>query len=86
MNDFQQTHKQIVDRYNAKKAIYTAMTNGRRISLLDSMEFKVSEMHTQICKIRQDLEDKNLPYIMRDRWIEPYGKKIKEYWFEKREA
>ena len=53
-NQFQQTHKQIVDRYNAKQAIYEAMTQGRHISLEDSLEFAVSQMHTTICFIRKD--------------------------------
>ena len=61
MSDFQQTHKQIVDRYNARKAIFQAMTEGRRINLYDSVEFKVAEMHTQICCIRQNIERRNLP-------------------------
>lgn len=74
--------KQIADRYNAKKAIFQAMTKGRRISILDSSEFMVAEMHTTICKIRKDIEDKNLPWEMRDQWVEPYGKRFKEYWLE----
>lgn len=82
MDKFEQTHKQIVDRYNAKKAIFQAMTEGRRISLYDSLEFQVSEMHTQMCCIRQDINKKNLPWVMRDRWISPQGKKVKEYWLE----
>ena len=82
--EYQQTHKQIVDRYNAKKAIYEAMTQGRHISLEDSLEFAVSQMHTTICTIRQDLKKKSLPYVMKDRWIDSgkYRKKIKEYWLE----
>lgn len=84
--DFEQTHKQIVDRYNAKKAIFEAMTQGRHISLEDSQEFAVSQMHTTICYIRKDIEEKSLPYEMKDRWIESgkYRKKIKEYWLEAR--
>ena len=84
-NSFEQTHQQIVDRYNAKKAIFTAMTNGRHISLLDSMEFQVSQMHTTICNIRKDIDQKNLPYVLMDRWITTRNdKKIKEYWLEAR--
>lgn len=87
-SNFEQTHQQIVDRYNAKKAIFEAMTQGRHISLLDSMEFAVSQMHTTICFIRKDIEEKNLPYEMKDRWIEcgQYRKKIKEYWLESKTA
>ena len=37
------TSQQIADRYNAKKAIFEAMTQGRKVSFLDSREFEVSE-------------------------------------------
>lgn len=84
--NYEQTRRQIVDRYNAKKAIFEAMTRGRRISLMDSMEFRVSEMHTTICNIRQEIERKNLPWELKDRWVCPYGKKFKEYWLESRKS
>lgn len=79
-----QTQKQIADRYIAKKAIFDAMMNGRRISFLDSAEFEVSEMHTQMHCIRQDIEDKNLPVVLKDEWMEfgKHGKKCKRYWLE----
>lgn len=86
--DFQQTHMQIVDRYNATKAIFNAMAyEGRHISIENSLEFAVSQMHTTICYIRKRIKEKSLPYVMKDRWIESgrYGKKIKEYWLEERQ-
>lgn len=83
--EFEQTHKQIVDRYNGKKAIFNAMVQGRHISLENSMEFAISQMHSQMCYIRKDIEDKNLPYVLRSKWIASgkFGKRIKEYWLEK---
>lgn len=82
MESFGQTSRQIADRYNAKRAIFSAMADGRRISLYDSAEFKVSEMHTQVCVIRQDIARKGLPWVMRSRWVAPFGKRVKEYWLE----
>ena len=78
------TSQQIADRYNAKKAIFEAMTQGRRVSFLDSMEFEVSEFHTTICKIRKDIDSKSLPWDLKDRWITfgKHGKRYKEYWLE----
>ena len=78
------TQKQIADRYIAKKAIFEAMVKGRRISFLDSAEFEVSEMHTQMHCIRQDIADKNLPYVLKDEWMEfgKHGKRCKRYWIE----
>lgn len=78
--DFKQTSKQIRDREAGKNAILRAMLKGRHISLFDSQEFKVSQMHTAICQIRRDISKKNLPYTLNDRWIAPYGKQVKEYW------
>ena len=80
------TSQQIADRYNAKKAIFEAMTQGRKISFLDSREFEVSEFHTTICKIRKDIDSKSLPWELKDQWISfgRHGKRCKEYWLEKR--
>ena len=80
------TSQQIADRYNAKKAIFEAMTKGRKVSFLDSREFEVSEFHTTICKIRKDIDSKSLPWELKDQWISfgRYGKRCKEYWLVKR--
>lgn len=79
------TQEQIAERYIAKKAIFEAMMNGRHISFLDSREFEVSEMHTQMCCIRQDIAEKKLPLELKDRWMTfgKHGKRCKEYWIEK---
>lgn len=78
--------RQIADRYNAKKAVFEAMTQGRKVSFLDSREFEVSEMHTIICKIRKDIDSKSLPWELKDQWISfgRHGKRCKEYWLERR--
>lgn len=80
------TSQQIADRYNAKKAVFEAMCKGRKVSCLDSREFEVSEFHTTICKIRQDIDSKSLPWDLKDRWITfgKHGKRCKEYWLERR--
>lgn len=80
------TSQQIADRYNAKQAVFEAMCQGRKVSCLDSREFEVSEFHTTICKIRQDIDSKSLPWDLKDRWITfgKYGKRCKEYWLERR--
>lgn len=78
--------QQIADRYNAKKAVFEAMCQGRKVSFLDSREFDVAEFHTTICKIRQDIDSKSLPWDLKDRWITfgKHGKRCKEYWLERR--
>lgn len=84
----QMTNRQIADRYIAKKAIFEALAKGRHISFLDSREFKVSEMHTQMHCIRTDIADKRLPYVLKSKWREAglAGKRCKEYWLEDKEV
>lgn len=83
-DDCRYTQQQIADRYVARKAIFDALVRGREISLLNAREFKVSEMHTQIHCIREEIRKKDLPWILRDRWIESgtSGKRCKQYWLE----
>ena len=80
------TSQQIADRYNAKKAVFEAMCKGRKVSFLDQRKFGVSEFHTTICKIRQEIYFKSLPWDLKDRWITfgKHGKRCKEYWLERR--
>lgn len=79
-----QTSQQIADRYIAKQAIFAALKNGREISMLDSQEFEVSQMHTTITNIRAEIREKNLPYVLKDRWITfgKYNKRCKAYSLE----
>lgn len=77
-----ETHDQIAKRYVAIDAIFQAMTKGRHISLMDSQEFKVSQMHTCICAIRKKL-NRHGGFELKDKWIETInGDRCKEYWFE----
>ena len=68
--------------------VLNAMITGRHISLVNSEEFELSQMHTAICKIRKKILHNSLPYVMRDRWI-TIGKsevRCKEYWLEEKGA
>lgn len=81
----QESHDQIAARYVANEAIFQAMRDGRHITLKDSREFGVSEMHTQICTIRKKLAKGTHPYIMQSAWVEDNGVRFKEYWLEEKE-
>lgn len=75
-----ETHEQIAERESAKMAIFQAMCNGREITLEDSKEFRVSQMHSQMCYIRKMIQKKNLPFSLEGRWVETRnGKRIKAY-------
>lgn len=64
------------------------MIAGRHISLVNSEEFQLSQMHTAISKIRKRILHNSLPYVMRDRWITIGENKVqcKEYWLEEKET
>lgn len=72
----------------ARAAILHALIEGQHITLADSAAFQVSQMHTQMCFIRKDIENKGLPYRLESKWV-TIGKKsrpVKEYWFEAKEV
>ena len=81
------TDADIAARYNARKAIFEAMKKGRRISLENSREFKVSQMHTQIHCIRQEIKDKDLPWVLCDELVrpDPSRRGYKRYWLVPKE-
>lgn len=68
--------------------VLNAMIAGRHISLINSEEFQLSQMHTAISKIRKRILHNSLPYVMRDRWITIGKNKVqcKEYWLEEKET
>ena len=78
------TNEDIAAQMEAKKAVFAALMAGRRIDLTDAPEFKVSQMHTTICKIRQDIYRKALPVVLCDEWCRPDDgrKPYKRYWIE----
>lgn len=67
--------------------VLNAMIAGRHISLVNSEEFQLSQMHTAISKIRKRILHNSLPFVMRDRWITIGDSDVrcKEYWLEEKE-
>lgn len=78
------TKIQSIKRDAAIKKIINALIGGRHLSLFDSAEFGVSEMHTCFCNIRQKIRDGKIAgYVMKDCWrINVNNIRYKEYWFE----
>lgn len=78
------TTRQRVKRETQLHKIIAALIDGRTISLFDSAEFEVSEMHTCFCIIRQKIRDGKITgYVMKDCWrTNENGIRYKEYWFE----
>ena len=71
------------EKYNARKAILNAPLNGRHLSQMDCMEFRVADMRTPISHLKphyQGIHD------LKKKWITTpvRGARIKEYWLESR--
>lgn len=78
------TEDDMAAQAEARKAVFQAMMAGRRVSLKDSREFRASQMHTVVCKIRQDISRKGLQLAMCDEWVRPEGERpYKQYWIVK---
>ena len=75
-----------MERKSKTQKVLNAMIAGRHISLVNSEEFALSQMHTAICKIRKRILHNSLPYVMRDRWITIGKVQCKEYWLEEKES
>lgn len=75
------TQEDMAAQAKCKEAVFQAMKAGRKISIDNSREFKVGEMHTVVCCIRKDIDRKDLPWIMCDEWVRLAGRRpFKNYW------
>lgn len=76
------TQDDIAAQAKRQSGVLAALIQGRSISLEDSREFEVSQMHTVICRIRRRIERENMPYVLCDEWIRPEGDRrpYKRYW------
>lgn len=71
------------NKYIAKRAILSALLDGRHLSQMDCREFLVEDMRTPISHLKDKFRD---THNLKTRWITTpvRGAKIKEYWLEKR--
>ena len=78
------TKTQEYKRNSYIRNIIEALKDGRLLSVYNSREFHVSEMHTCFCIIRQKIRDGKITgYVMKDEWRTDYdGVRYKIYWFE----
>lgn len=78
------TKTQEYKRNSYIRNIIEALKDGRLLSVYNSREFHVSEMHTCFCIIRQKIRDGKITgYVMKDEWrVTPDGIRYKVYWFE----
>ena len=69
-------------KYIARRAIYEALTNGRKLSQMDCREFEVEDMRTPVSHMKQQFADNG--FVLNSQWIKtPKGRRIKEYWLER---
>lgn len=76
------TQEDMAEQARHKKEVWNALLAYHRVSLHSN--FKTSEFHTIICKIRHEIEDKRLPFVLCDEWVRPDKDRrpYKEYWLE----
>lgn len=70
-------------KYIATQAIFEALTGGRKLSQMDCREFEVEDMRTPISHMKERFESAG--FALNSQWIKtPKGRRIKEYWLERR--
>lgn len=68
-------------KFNATRAILSALMNGRHLSQMDCREFQIEDMRTPISHLRDKYRE---THILNTKWIKTpvRGARIKEYWLE----
>jgi len=81
------TNDDIAAQMRAKKAVFAAMLEGAHVDLTMADRFQLSQMHTAIHQIRQDIRRKNLPVQLCDEWFRPGDgqRPYKKYWLIQKE-
>ena len=78
------SNKQIADRESGRAKIVRALAAGRHLTFLDAREFGIAEFNTAICKIRKDVVNGKIPFVLCQTQTEFAPKKYcQQYWFEK---
>lgn len=70
-------------KFNATKAIFNALMDGRHLSQMDCHEFQVEDMRTPISHLKPRYQ---ATHDLKSKWITTpvRGARIKEYWLESR--
>ena len=81
------TAEQIIKRESRIRQVVDAMMQGRRLTIYDSEEFELAEMHTAFSKIRASVVKGSYPgWKMCSKWCTTAdGIRYKQYWFERDE-
>ena len=80
-----QSNEQVAARYNARKAVFAALLQGRHLSQMDCREFQIEDMRTPVSHMKDKFEAEGK--VLNSQWIKtPKGRSIKEYWLTNRET
>lgn len=75
------TQEDMAAQAECKKAVFAALLAGRKIDLTNAAEFRVSQMHTTIARIRKDIAARHPGLTLCDEWVRPEGTRpYKRYW------
>jgi hypothetical protein len=70
-------------KFNATRAILSALMNGRHLSQMDCREFQIEDMRTHISHLKPKFQG---THNLHSKWITTpvRNARIKEYWLEAR--
>jgi hypothetical protein len=70
-------------KFIARQAIFEAMTGGRKLSQMDCREFEIEDMRTPMSHMKERFNEAG--YDLHSQLIlTPKGRRIKEYWLERK--
>lgn len=67
-----------------RKQIWEALLQGQHLTIVSAQDLcGTRDLRSNICMLRQRIEEQNLPYVIRDKWLTiNRSTRIKEYWME----
>lgn len=75
-------NEDIASTYSQRKKMWSLLLAGKVISIEQADEINTRAFASRMSEIRSEIRDKNMPYILCDKWEYPGGgkAKYKKYW------
>ena len=75
-------NEDIASTYSQRKKMWSLLLAGKVISIENADQIKTCAFASRMSEIRSEIRDKNMPYILCDKWEYPGGgkAKYKKYW------
>lgn len=75
-------NEDIASTYSQRKKMWSLLLAGKVISIENADQIKTRAFASRMSEIRSEIRDKNMPYVLCDKWEYPGGgkAKYKKYW------